>query len=205
MELDEKHIISEIRKGNATAFKDVYRAYYAPLCRFANKYFEDPQEAEDIVQDTMVKMYEQGNKLDIQSLRSYLFSAVKNSCLNRLSHLTVVQKHFETAAIEIKMIELEHEDAFDEDNKKTLEKKVFDAINELPEQCGKIVKMHYIDGMKSKEIATATNLSPRTIETHLYKGLKTLSHKFKDFIPNFIIVVLLFLHFLYVNYLFVLS
>lgn len=192
MELDEKYIISEIKKGNSLVFKDVYRKYYSPLCRFANKYFDDKDEAEDIVQETMVKMWEQRSKLEIQTLKTYLFSAVKNSCLNRLNHLIVVQKHKETTAIEIKMIELEHDDAFVDDDKKEIERRVFEAIDELPEQCSKIVKLKYIDGMKSKDIATMTNLSPRTIETHLYKGLKTLSKKFKNTFSILLCVLIIF-------------
>lgn len=199
MELDEKYIISEIKKGNSLVFKDVYRKYYSPLCRFANKYFDDKDEAEDIVQETMVKMWEQRSKLEIQTLKTYLFSAVKNSCLNRLNHLIVVQKHKETTAIEIKMLELEHDDAYVDDAKKELERKVFEAIDELPEQCSKIVKLKYIDGMKSKDIATMTNLSPRTIETHLYKGLKTLSQKFKNTFPILLCVLINFFLKHYVN------
>jgi RNA polymerase sigma-70 factor, ECF subfamily len=199
LEINDTHIITEIKKGNASVFKDVYRIYYSPLCRFANKYFEDKEEAEDIVQETMVKMWEQRNRLEINTLKTYLYSAVKNSCLNRLKHLIVVQKHNETAAIEIKMIELEHDDDFQDEEKKILERKVFEAIDELPEQCGKIVKMKYIDGMKSKDIAILTNLSPRTIETHLYKGLKTLSQKLKNAVPTLLCLILFFLTKLYVH------
>lgn len=193
LELDEQYIISEIRKGNSSVFKDVYRMYYSQLCRFANKYFEDKDEAEDIVQETMVKMWEQRNRLEIKTFKTYLFSAVKNSCLNRLEHLVVVKKHNETAAIEIKMIELEHDEYFQDEEKKFLERKVFDAIAELPEQCGKIVTMKYVDGMKSKDIAIATNLSLRTIETHIYKGLKRLSQKLKNTIPTLLYLILFFL------------
>lgn len=192
MDIEEEYIIAEVRKGNSSIFKDVYRMYYSPLCRFAHKYFDEKEEAEDIVQETMVKMWEQRNKLEINNLKTYLFSAVKNSCLNRLKHLVVVQKHNETTAIEIKLIELEYDNEFFDEETKILERKVFEAIEDLPEQCGKIVKLKYIDGMKSKDIAIMTNLSPRTVETHLYKGLKVLSEKFKNTIPLLIIVFIFF-------------
>jgi len=192
LDIEEEYIIAEVRKGNSSIFKDVYRMYYSPLCRFAHKYFDEKEEAEDIVQETMVKMWEQRNKLEINNLKTYLFSAVKNSCLNRLKHLVVVQKHNETTAIEIKLIELEYDNEFFDEETKILERKVFEAIEDLPEQCGKIVKLKYIDGMKSKDIAIMTNLSPRTVETHLYKGLKVLSEKFKNTIPLLIIVFIFF-------------
>ena len=192
MDIEEEYIIAEIKKGNSLIFKDVYRIYYSPLCRFAHKYFDKKEEAEDIVQETMVKMWEQRNKLEINNLKTYLFSAVKNGCLNRLKHLIVVQKHNETTAIEIKLIELESDNEFFDEETKILERKVFEAIEDLPEQCGKIVKLKYIDGMKSKDIAVMTNLSPRTVETHLYKGLKVLSQKFKDTIPLLIIMFIFF-------------
>ena len=192
LDIEEEYIIAEIKKGNSLIFKDVYRIYYSPLCRFAHKYFDKKEEAEDIVQETMVKMWEQRNKLEINNLKTYLFSAVKNGCLNRLKHLIVVQKHNETTAIEIKLIELESDNEFFDEETKILERKVFEAIEDLPEQCGKIVKLKYIDGMKSKDIAIMTNLSPRTVETHLYKGLKVLSQKFKNTIPLLIIIFIFF-------------
>ena len=183
MDQNELYYIAEIKKGNASVFKDVYRLYYSPLCRFANKYFTDTDEVEDIVQDIMIKLWEQHQKLTITNLKTYLFSAVKNSCINRLNHLKVVQKYSDSALIEIKLLELEYDTEFNDNDTKSLQTQVTDAIDLLPEQCSKIVKMKYIDGMKSKDIAQQTNLSQRTVETHIYKGLKTLSLKFKNIIP----------------------
>jgi RNA polymerase sigma-70 factor (ECF subfamily) len=190
LEPNEIYYIAEIKKGNASVFKEVYRLYYSSLCRFANKYFNDTDEVEDIVQDIMVKLWEQRQKHTITNLKTYLFSAVKNSCINRLNHLKVVQKHGESASIELKLLELEYDTLFIDDDIKSLQTQVLDAIDLLPEQCCKIVKMKYIEGMKSKDIAQHTNLSQRTVETHIYQGLKTLSLKFKNIIPLLLCVAI---------------
>ena len=187
MTRSDKDLIPEILKGNQMAFKQVYYIYYNELCNFVRKYFNDKEDAEEIVQDTLVKIWEQREKLEnVSSLRHYLFSSVKNHCLNEIEHLKVVRKHTEYAAIELKKIELEFENDFSEDNE--LERRIFDAIEDLPEQCGKIFKMKYLDGLRAKEIAEKTNLSQRTVETHIFNGLKHLRESLKSFLIIILVV-----------------
>jgi len=179
LEKNEQHLITEILNSNATAFKKVYYSHYNELCNFARKYFNDRDEAEEIVQNTLVKIWEQRSKLEgVASLKSYLFSSVKNSCMNEIAHQKVVKKHADVYELELKEIELSMDDSFemDEDD---LDSRVRAAIDELPEQCGKIFRMKYIDGMKAKEIAEITSLSQRTVETHVFNGLKSLREKLK--------------------------
>ncbi|MBK8808363.1 MAG: RNA polymerase sigma-70 factor [Bacteroidales bacterium] len=172
---DEKAIIENIKNGNKDVFITVYRAYYKSLCSFASKYFEDSNDAEDIVQDSLIWIWENRNKLEITSLKTYLFSSVKNACLNKLKHLKVVNKHKETTAIELKLLELECDDTYSFDEVENIDQTIEDLLNTLPEQRKKIMKLRYIQGMTSKEIAAQENISQRTVETHLYKAIKSLS------------------------------
>lgn len=175
-------------RGDEKAFKKLYLVYYKELCAHARKYFADKEDAEEVVQDTLVKIWEQREKLsNVQSLRHYLYTSVRNQCVNRLEHLKVVRKHSECAATELKMIELQMDDSFE--LVKEIETKVKQAMDTLPEQCGKIFKMKYVDGMKAKDIADATSLSQRTVETHIFNGLKHMRDKLSSVFTTLLITL----------------
>lgn len=190
MILDEKQLLQEILHGNASAYKDVYRLYYNDLCRYTRKYFPQREDAEEIVQDVLVRIWENRDKLThVNNLRTYLFTTVKNSSLNRIEHLRVVHKHADSVALEIKAMELDSDSDFFE-NQSNIEKEVLKAIDDLPEQCGKVFKMKYIDGMKAKDIADEVNLSQRTVETHVFNGLKILRQRLAH-VFTFLIICLI--------------
>lgn len=72
-----------IANGNRTAFEELFREHYRPLCAFGNTYLKDPERAEDIVQDLFVKLWNERERLVVNtSLKAYLFAAVRNRCLN---------------------------------------------------------------------------------------------------------------------------
>lgn len=177
-------ITEQIAAGDTSAFKEVYRLYYVALCRFAYKYLKDQALAEDIVQDALLKIWEQRSRLlEITNLKSYLYLAVKNACLNHFEHQKVVAKHADALVAEINIISLQHENTAFEHEEPLLEDRVLAAIEQLPKQSGDIFKMKYLEGRRTKEIAELTNLSPRTVETHVYNALKNLRAVFKDISP----------------------
>lgn len=176
--IDEQNIIKEISNGNTDAFREIYRLYYKSLCQFVYKYFEDRDEAEDIVQETLVGIWEKRNNLNISNLRTYLFSSVKNACLNKIKHMKIVEKYTDTNLIELKIIELEHDNLFEETEEYFIAARVEHLLSTLPDQRRKIMSMKYQEGLSAKEIAEITNTSQRTVETHIYKGIKAIQNIF---------------------------
>lgn len=62
-----------------------FRKYYGALCFFASRYVEDPDKAEDLVQDCFVRLLEREFSFDSEDhLKNYLYAAVRNGCLNFL-------------------------------------------------------------------------------------------------------------------------
>ncbi len=170
-------------------FQKIFEEYYPALVVFAKKYVIDLDTAREIVQNFFVKFYEKRNVLNINSsLKSYLYSSVKNSCLNYLKSNSIKQKHYKNISIQ----ETESNDWSDKMEETELEEKIYRAVNDLPTQCSKIFKMNRFDGYSNKEIADKLNISKRTVETQISKALKKLREKFKDYIK---ILIFGFFHF----------
>ncbi|MBN2261918.1 MAG: RNA polymerase sigma-70 factor, partial [Prolixibacteraceae bacterium] len=96
MELTDKHILAGLQAGNEQVFESFFRNYYERLCNYANTILNDMDEAEEIVQNAFLAMWEKRESIDVHtSLKSYLYRSVYNSSLNHVKHLKVKRKHDE--------------------------------------------------------------------------------------------------------------
>ena len=85
MKNQEKNIIQKLKNGDESGLRQMFDIYYSPLCAFALKYIDSFDLAEDLVQEVFIKFWEKKRIDQLQgSLKSYLFSAVKNNALNHI-------------------------------------------------------------------------------------------------------------------------
>jgi RNA polymerase sigma-70 factor (ECF subfamily) len=168
----EDHIIEGLRSGRESAYQRLFEWYYRKLVVFALKYIGDPEVARDLVQDLFLSIYESRRSISIQtSLKSYLYSAVKNRCLNHIRHQAVREKHSNMV--------IHSENGKDEDLEEKietteLEARIFEIVSKLPDRCRQIFILSRVDGKRNREIADQMNLSIRTVETQISKALKSL-------------------------------
>ena len=164
----------------------VFRDYYTPLVQYGNTILKDMDETEDVVQQVFVSIWEKRSQLDIHtSLRAMLYKSVYNACLNRIKHRKVRAEH----AAEYKATQSEGE-ANDLLQAKELEIKIRNAIELLPEQCGKIFKMSRFEQLKYQEIADQLGLSVKTVENQMGKALKVIRCELSDYLPLFILFLI---------------
>ena len=82
-EQDEVKWLQGFKVGDDRAFKVLFEKYYASLCAFATNFVNDPDVAEDIVQEIFFKLYTDKPTFDVVvALKSYLYLVTKNQCLN---------------------------------------------------------------------------------------------------------------------------
>ena len=92
MDENAERISLELIAGDEQAFDTVYKQYYRGLCAFASQYVTVP-ESEEIVQDVMMWLWENRKSLVADmSLKSLLFTIVRNKCLNTICHIQVKQQ-----------------------------------------------------------------------------------------------------------------
>ncbi len=83
---NNKSIINALKAGEEYVFDAVYRHYFRRLCAFCSQYVSEQEEIEEIVQDTMMWLWENRcNLMEELTLKTLLFTIVKNKALNRIS------------------------------------------------------------------------------------------------------------------------
>ncbi|MDR2811363.1 MAG: RNA polymerase sigma-70 factor [Tannerellaceae bacterium] len=167
-------------------FDQIYVCYFTRLQRFAKEYILSGEDAENIVQDVFMLLWEKRQELNIQiSLTAYLFSLVKNKCIDYLRRRLVAEEYKQEMNMKLSSLE-DMNRAFSSDE--DLERFITDAINKLPKRCREIFVMSRIEGKKYQEIAEELNISVNTVENHMSFALKKLRIELKDYLP-----ILLFL------------
>lgn len=170
-------------------FEDIYLAYFSKMKHFAREYVVLEQDAENIVQDVFTELWEKREMLSMQiNLVAYLFTTVKNKCLNHLRHKMIVQetanKIQEEYSITLRM-NLDSLEAFDQNifSDQDIEQIINRALNALSPKCREIFIMSKLEGKKQKQIAAELNISINTVETQIGIAYKKLRTELKDHLP----------------------
>lgn len=180
-----------------TRFEDIYLSYFSKMKYFAKEYVISEEDAENIVQDVFVELWENKEMLNMHmNLIAYLFTTIKNKCLNHLRHKLVVQetasKLQEEYTISL-LMNLDSLEAFDNNlfSDQDIEKIISRALDTLSEKCRTIFIMSKIEGKKQKEIAQELNISINTIETQMGIAYKKLRIELKDYFPILLFILCL--------------
>jgi RNA polymerase sigma-70 factor (ECF subfamily) len=176
--ISETEIIRRIRQGDKGQFESLFRSSYVSLVRYAKTIIKDHDTAEEIVQDLFVRLWQDRQKIKIESsLNGYLFRAVHNRCLHWLDHSRVVEKH----AREMSEREAEKtESPVEIIQYNELQLKIAKVIERLPERCGRIFCMNRFEGFKYTEIAEKLSVSVKTVEANMGRALKEFRKALKE-------------------------
>lgn len=180
--LEESGILKLIQEGDLNAFEMIFKKYYKPLVAYSGTILKSQDEAEDIVQQVFVTVWNKRQELGIiQSIKSYLYRSVYNSSLNRIKQVKVRQQY----AKEYVLSNVNNYESNHRHNE--LQQQIEQALDELPEQCGNIFRMSRFEQLKYQEIADKMGLSVKTIENQMGKALKLMREKLKDYLPLLIL------------------
>ena len=171
----EIELVKELSKGNPEAFEKLYGVYFLSLSVYAFKMVADPEVSKEIVQELFIHLWDYSQDLNVKtSLRSYLFQAVHNRCLNYIKFLAAEEKRKEKYSQTLPS-EMYH----DQLESLEFEKEVFDFIETMPDQCRKIFKLCRFEQKTYVETANILGLSVKTVEAQMGKALRLLREKFQ--------------------------
>ena len=176
---DNDFLLSAVQRGDQKAFDTLFRRYYPMLCAYGHRFVE-LEDAEEIVEDSLLWIWENRETLVIESsLNSYLFKMVYRRALNKLAHIDATQRA-DTRFYEEMQDMLQDTDYYQIEE---LAKRIEDAVAALPESYREAFVMHRFRDMSYKEIAETLGVSPKTIDYRIQQALKQLRVDLKDYLP----------------------
>jgi len=166
-------VITSAKSSLLLDFEHYFHSYYEALHRYAFTLVKDNDEAKDVVQQVYIKLWEKSKDSTVlESTKSYLYRSVHNLCLNRIRDQKVRTRYAEGVRQE------QEEGVFtDETIARETQRRIQQAIESLPAQCGVIFKKSRFEEKKYSEIAAELNLSVKTVEAQMTKALKLLREK----------------------------
>ncbi|WP_195406010.1 RNA polymerase sigma-70 factor [Bacteroides congonensis] len=176
---DNDFLLSAVQRGDQKAFDTLFRRYYPMLCAYGHR-FVDLEDAEEIVEDSLLWIWENRETLVIESsLNSYLFKMVYRRALNKLAHIDATQRA-DTRFYEEMQEMLQDTDYYQVEE---LTRRIEEAVAALPESYREAFVMHRFRDMSYKEIAETLGVSPKTIDYRIQQALKQLRTDLKDYLP----------------------
>ncbi len=187
MNKNEQQLLKRLKKDDEAAFKVIFNDFYSKLYYFVFEFVPLKDVAENIVQDTLVTLWNKRNQLkDDSNLTSYLFTVAKNNALKRLRDKKYSQKLFSNA-IDVGELDLNVETLSIVDTSvcafMDIEQIIRETLASLPPQCRKVFELSRFQEMKNREIAEELNISIKTVEKHISKGIKIFKIALKDYLP----------------------
>jgi len=178
-----------VKEGDRVAFYNIYERYCRRLYGFVLRYIKLEEDAEEIVQEVFVKIWENRHKIDAySSFESFLFTIAYNTTMTLFRKRVNEKKYLE----HLKSLQTFEQapDLLDEIHFNELSRRVEMLLNELTPRQKEIFQLSREKGLTHDEIAQELNISVNTVKKHMANTLAFL----KTHIDTSLMVNLLFVH-----------
>ena len=172
--MDDEKFISGLNQKDGGAWKRLYEEFYAPLCAYAEKLSKGQADAEDVVQDCMVELWDSSLCFpNVKALTAWLYKVVYTRTLNALRDKANAEQSLAEYAVEIPTEDEAADEAAEENAVARLRK----MMKVLTPQQQDILRMT-LDGLKVKDIAAALGVTDNTVKMQKKRAYTTLRERF---------------------------
>lgn len=173
---DEKEWVKGLRNGKAECLQKLFQKYHHALYYHALDFVKCPQQAEDVVQEVFVKVWEKRKQIKPElSFKAYLFCITKNHIINQLQKVSREIKVKQYISHRTVAYHNQAEEQVIYADYEAIAKK---ALDELPSKRKKVFTLHRMEGKKYDEIAVLLNISKNTVRDHVVKAEKSIKEYF---------------------------
>jgi RNA polymerase sigma-70 factor (family 1) len=172
---DDIILLKAFQQREALAEKTVFKRLFRPLCVFAEGITGHMDVAEDIVVEAMEKTWNRrGDFAAFLNLQRFLFHIVRNACID---HSRAEKRH------QLAHTQLHYLSGGDVETDETLDNEILQAellqeiyaeIERLPDRCGQIFKMIFIQGLSTDQIAAQLSLNVQTVRSQKARAIQLL-------------------------------
>lgn len=176
--LPDSDLVVRLRNGEEVAFKIIFDRWFKKLYYFSFRYLKSKEEAEEMVQETMLQLWVTREKLDERyPVSSYLYTIVKRLSLNRLKQIASSKSAAEHHFINLKVTVNTTEDAL---SLSELKRITAEALALMPEKQQQVYRMSRNEGLSLDEIALSLGILKNTVKKHLSEALKMIRIHFSS-------------------------
>ena len=173
----DDRLAARVQAGDASAFEELFIAYYRRLFVFVESYVRSAEVAEDLTVDVFVRIWERRTEWELRgSVRPYLYAAARNEALAWLRRQRMIERVHDGAA---------HDDAPPgmgappppgdaAVQARELAEAVEQAIQRLPDRGREAFVLHRKHGLSYAEVGETMGISPRTVEVHIRRAFQAL-------------------------------
>ena len=162
-------------------FKAFFTGHFNAVVRFVTTFTDDTDEAQDIAQETFVRLYERWDDLPTpEETRSFMYTTAHNLCISRLRHRNVEEEY--TRRLLEEQADREDPRLAEEITYQETLRLLRAAIDSLPRQSRQVILLA-LDGKNNQETATLLGVSVNTVKTlkkGAYAKLRTLLAPLSD-------------------------
>lgn len=188
-DLSDNDLVLLLKDGSEQALSALYLRYWDKLLTVATNRLDDPETAEECVQDVFFRLWQRRESLALShSLATYLAVAVKYRVINVMDKQYRLRNRIEQSYIgTTEASSLSAEDYLLE---KELMERIAASVNKLPEKCRIVFKLSREQGLTHKQIAAELDIAEKTVEAHISKALKDIRGDLAIALPAFMAYII---------------
>ncbi len=163
-------------------FEDFFRRYYQTLCYFAFSFLKNKEISEDIVQNVFVNLLNSSAvHLNEEHLKHTLYKSIRNACVNELKKNTLHSEIMTSIMLDDSVED--DSDLFHTIVRVEIYREIIEAVNKLPDKCGEIFRLAYLEQLDNAEIAKELSISINTVKVQKNNAKKLLREQLKHLYP----------------------
>lgn len=173
-EKSDETLVKETLQGFLSSYEILVKRYRLPIKRHSLRYFDNPDDAEDAVQETLIRAFKNLHHFDQKKLfKPWLYQIATNYCLDELRKNKKMTKLPEEIISNDKPVV---EKIMEEEETKIIHK----AVDNLPEKYRLPIRGFYFDNHSYEKLAKILKLPLNTLRTRLSRGKKLLEQALKE-------------------------
>lgn len=168
---EDDTLLMRLRAGDMDALRELFDVYYLPLCCYAVQWVDDDREAQDIVQDIFVSLWEKRHFANIMNIKRYLYVSVRNASV------AAVRRRMDTAALSEIEADLEpgaEMPLFTLEELNEREAMLRERLKELSPREYEVLMAVVVNNRKYREAAAEMGVTENTIKMLLKRAMRKL-------------------------------
>lgn len=175
---EDQLILESLRIGDQKAFSVLFEEHWFELYEIAYRKMQNHEDAQEVVQNLFVEIWEKREKLFISNPQNYLRVSLRNKCIDLIRSRVIQDRYVDHCKLfQQSLCQTQDEIVFNE-----LSERVDKSVGTLPEKSRNIFALSRYEGLSTKEISRKIKLSEKAVEYHLTKALKILKAHLKEFL-----------------------